>query len=101
MFHTLLALQWTSVAAAVAVALVLAGVLLIPYLLEEIRKGKGELGPLRRLGPRGMVRLGPRAPTGAGDNNPGRVGDPAPGQPDGQANPYSVSARRGAPPIKS
>ena len=53
MFRTLLALQWTSVAAAVTVALVLAGVLLIPYLLEEINKGKGELGPLRRLGPRG------------------------------------------------
>jgi hypothetical protein len=101
MSFTLLALQWTSVAAAVVVAFVLAGVLLIPYLLEEIGKGKAELGPIRRLGPRGTVRLGPPAPTGAGDNNPGRVGDPAPGQPDGQANPYSLSARRDAPPIKS
>src|SRR3974390_3200687 len=100
MFCTLLAIQWTSVAA-IAVALVLAGVLLLPYLLEEIGKGKAELGPLRRLGPRGIMRFGPRTPTGAGDNNPGRVGDPAPGQPDGQANPYSLRARRGAPPIKS
>jgi hypothetical protein len=99
---TLLALQWwPSVAAAVFVALVLAGVLLLPYLFEEIRKGKVELGPLRRLGPRGITRMGPQTPTGAGDNHPGRVGDPAPGQPDGQADPYSLSARRGAPPIKS
>ena len=97
----LLALQWNDLTVGVVVAIALSGFLLIPYLIKEIRDGKAELGPLRRMGPRGTIRLGPVTPTGAGDNNPGRVGDPAPGQPDGQADPYSERARRGAPPIKS
>ena len=89
----------TYLAAAVAV-LVLFGLLLVPYLIKEIRQGKGELGPVRRLGPRGMS-LGAPAPTGAGDNNPGRRGDPAPGMPDGQADPWGPRAQREAPPIRS
>ena len=62
------------------VALALAMALLVPYLIEEIKKGK--------------VELGPRTPTGAGDTHPGRRGDPAPGQPDAQADPYDPRAQR-------
>jgi hypothetical protein len=64
----------------------------VPFLRKEIRDGKGELGPIRRLTRRG-VQPGPVAPTGAGDNNPGRVGDPAPGEPSGQPDPWSERAR--------
>lgn len=85
---------------AAVTVLVMFGILLVPYLIKEIRKGKGELGPVRRLGPRGVV-LGPPAPPGAGDNNPGRLGDPAPGMRDGQSDPYGPRARREGPPIKS
>ena len=80
--------------------LVMFGILLVPYLIKEIRKGKGELGPVRHLGPRGVF-LGPPAPPGAGDNNPGRLGDPAPGMRDGQSDPYGPRARREGPPIRS
>ena len=97
---SLLALQWTDLGAGFVLAVALAVALLVPYLILEIRRGKGELGPLRRL-IHGKVILGPTTPTGAGDNRPGRVGDPAPGQPDGQADPYSPGAQRNAPPIKS
>ncbi len=97
---SMLALEMTTVSWAILIALVLAGALLVPYLIKEIRDGKRELGPMRRLR-RDGVELGPRTPVGAGDNNPGRVGDPAPGQPDGQADPYSERARRHSPPIKS
>ena len=69
------------------ISVALAVGLLVPFLIKEIKKGKRELGP--------------RVPTGAGDVSPGRRGDPAPGQPDAQANPYSSSAQRGAPHIKS
>jgi hypothetical protein len=89
----------TYLGAAVAV-LVLFGVFLVPYLIKEIRQGKGELGPMRHLGPKGVV-LGPPVPPGVGDNNPGRRGDPAPGMPDGQADPWGERARREAPPIRS
>lgn len=71
----------------IVIALALGTALLVPYLIKEIRKGK--------------IELGPRIPTGAGDTHPGRRGDPAPGQPDAQADPYSPSAQRGGPPIKS
>jgi hypothetical protein len=89
----------TYLAAAVAV-LVLFGIFLVPYLIKEIRQGKGELGPMRHLGPNGVI-LGPPVPPGVGDNNPGRRGDPAPGMPDGQADPWGERARREAPPIRS
>ena len=89
----------TYLGAAVAV-LILFGIFLVPYLIKEIRQGKGELVPVRHLGTKGVV-LGPPAPPGAGDNNPGRFGDPAPGMQDGQADPYGSRARREAPPIRS
>jgi hypothetical protein len=65
---------------AVAVVLVLTGLLLVPYLIQEIRKGKRELGP--------------NIPTGTGDALPGKRGNPAPGQPDAQADPYDRRAQR-------
>lgn len=64
----------------ILIAVVLAGALLVPYLMKEIRRGK--------------VELGPSVPTGAGDTHPGHRGDPAPGQPDAQADPYDREARR-------
>jgi len=64
----------------IAIAIILAMTLLVPYLIKEIRKGK--------------VELGPRTPTGAGDTHPGRRGDPAPGQPEAQADPYTPRAQR-------
>ena len=100
MFTSLLALQWTEISLGILIAIALAAILWIPYLIKEIRDGKRELGPLRRLG-RGKVTLGPQTPSGAGDNNPGRGGDPAPGQPDAQADPYGARAQRKAPPVKS
>lgn len=53
--------------------------LLVPYLVQEIEKGKA-----RRRG----------RPIGAGDPRPGTVSNPAPGQPDGQPDPYTARARR-------
>jgi hypothetical protein len=97
---SLLALQWTDLGVGIVLAVALAAVLLLPYLIYEIRRGKGELGPLRRL-VHGRVILGPTTPTGAGENTPGRRGDPAPGQPDAQADPYDAHAQRNAPPVKS
>jgi hypothetical protein len=97
---SLLAFQWTDLGFGISLAVALAVVLLVPYLIYEIRRGKRELGPLRRL-VQGKIILGPTTPTGAGDNAPGRRGDPAPGQPDAQADPYSARAQRNAPPVKS
>src|SRR3954464_9965788 len=97
---TVLAIGTGTYVAAAAAVIVLFGILLVPYLMKEIRQGKGELGPVRHPGPKG-VTLGPPAPTGAGDNNPGRLGDPAPGMPDGQADPWGERARREAPPARS
>jgi hypothetical protein len=71
----------------ILLALALVAALLVPYLIEEIGRGK--------------VELGPRTPTGASDVTPGTVNDPAPGQPDGQADPYDDRAQRHAPPIRS
>ena len=76
----LIAWEYPGIGAAVAIVLVLAIALLVPYLLKEIRRGK--------------VSLGPRFPDGAGDTHPGRRGDPAPGQPDGQSDPYDSRAQR-------
>jgi len=53
--------------------------LLVPYLVQEIEKGKA-----RRRG----------RPVGQGDPHSGTSGNPAPGQPDGQPDPYSARARR-------
>jgi hypothetical protein len=74
--------------------------LLLPYLVKEIRDGKRDQGPLRRVR-RGGVSPGPDTPSGTGDLNPGRVGDPAPGEPSGQPDPYGRRAQRDAPAIKS
>jgi hypothetical protein len=100
MLVSLIALQWTYLSTAILVAVALATFLLVPYLIEEIRRGKKDLGPLRKFS-HGTVVLGPESPSGAGDNQPGRRGDPAPGQPDAQADPYDAQAQRNAPPIKS
>ena len=75
----LLTLQLSGLSWGLLIVAVLAGALLVPYLIKEIRRGK--------------VELGPRVPTGAGDTHPGRRGNPAPGQPDGQADPYDATAR--------
>jgi hypothetical protein len=99
MFSLLVALQWTEVSSGILVAIVLM-VLLVPYLIKEIRTGKGQLPRLRKLW-RGKVILGPPSPSGAGDNHPGTSGDPAPGQLDAQADPYGARAQRNAPPVQS
>src|SRR5438067_8165944 len=52
---------------ALIIAIALFAGLLIPYLVEEIHRGK--------------IELGPRFPPGAGDIRPGYRGNPAPGQP--------------------
>ena len=65
---------------AIVIALALAAALLVPYLYEEIKRGK--------------VDLGPRLPNGASEPHPGRRGDPAPGHPDAQADPYDTRASR-------
>jgi hypothetical protein len=85
---------------AILIALGLAALFGVPYLMKEIRDGKREFGPLRRLG-RTRITEGPATPTGASDTNPGRRGDPAPGQPDAQADPYDARAQRNSPPVKS
>src|SRR4029453_10638303 len=54
----------------IVIALGLALVLLVPFLIKEIRDGKRELGPLRRFGRHG-VTLGPTTPTGTGDTTVG------------------------------
>lgn len=94
-----MSLEYTTLGA-IAIAVALVATVLVPFLIKEIRDGKAELGPLRRLG-RGRVTLGPPTPSGAGDNNPGRRGDPAPGQPDGQPDPYGARAQRHGSPIRS
>lgn len=62
----------------IVIALVFAAVLLVPYLVREIGKGKRQLRP--------------GTPDGAGDVTPGTRNNPAPGQPDAQADPYSAQA---------
>ena len=100
MSMSLYAFQWNGLSIGIVIALSLAAIFWIPYLIKEIRDGKGELGPMRMFR-RGKVVLGPSTPVGAGDNHPGKRGDPAPGQPDGQADPYSERAQRSGPPIQS
>jgi hypothetical protein len=98
---SIFAVEWSYIAIAGVLAVALVGVLLVPFLIKEIRDGKRDLGRMRRWGPQGTVRFGPETPTGAGDNKPGRVGNPAPGMPDAQADPYSELAQRHAPPTRS
>ena len=64
---------------AIAITTIVALLLLVPYLIQEIEKGKA-----RR----------PGKPVGASDTRTGTVSNPAPGQPDGQPDPYSARARR-------
>jgi hypothetical protein len=52
---------------ALVIAIALFAGLLVPFLVEEIRRGK--------------IELGPQIPTGAGDTHPGYRGNPTPGQP--------------------
>ena len=66
--------------AGIVIAIGLALALLVPYLLEEIKKGK--------------VSLGPNIPDGTGDAYAGRRGDPAPCHPEAQADPYDEEASR-------
>lgn len=63
----------------ILIALVLAGALLVPFLL---RVGKAQ------------TRLKPGTPVGAGDVTPGSRDDPAPDMPDAQADPWSPRAHR-------
>jgi hypothetical protein len=74
--------------------------ILIPFLYNEIRKGKVELGPELKETSHG-VEFGAVTPTGSGDNHAGSRANPAPGQPDAQADPYDRQAQHGAPNIKS
>jgi hypothetical protein len=77
----LFSLQYsTGLILGIAVAVLLAVGLLVPYLIQEIRRGK--------------VELGPQIPTGTGEPRAGRRGDPAPGHPEAQADPYDPDARR-------
>jgi len=71
----------------IVVVIVLMAGLLVPFLYKEIRRGKADLGP--------------RQPLGVGEPRVGTTANPAPGQPDGKPDPYSDSAQRQAPHIKS
>ena len=103
---TLVALQLvqavlnTDLALGLVIAIIVASLLLGPYLYKEIRRGKVELGPQIKDTNHG-VEFGAITPTGAGDNHPGTIRNPAPGQPDGQEDPYGPEAQHNAPPIKS
>jgi hypothetical protein len=70
----------TTIVWGVIIACVLVAALLVPYLIQEIERGKAQ----KRA----------NSPVGAGDARPGTIGNPAPGQPDGQADPYTARARR-------
>jgi len=72
-----------SLAWGIVIALILAAVILTPFLIREIGKGKRQLTP--------------RTPIGAGDASPGRPDNPAPGMPDAQADPYGARAHRDQP----
>jgi hypothetical protein len=64
----------------IVVALVLAAAVLVPYLVNEIRRGKKEASP--------------RLPTGTSEPHPGTRANPAPGHPEAQADPYDTRAQR-------
>src|SRR5215510_560828 len=67
------ALQNVGLWLGVVITVALVAALLVPYLFEEIRRGK--------------IELGPRLPTGAGDVHPGYRRNPTPGVPTPQAPP--------------
>jgi hypothetical protein len=56
----------TSLWVALMIAIALFAGVLLPYLIEEIKRGK--------------MQLGPRTPVGAGDTQPGYRANPTPGQ---------------------
>ena len=67
----------------IAIAVVLAIGILVPFLFREIGKGKRQITP--------------GTPIGAGDARPGTRTDPAPHMRDAQADPYSPRAHRDHP----
>ena len=71
------ALQDVGLWLAVVITVGLLAALLVPYLIEEISRGK--------------IELGPRLPTGAGDIHPGNRGNPTPGVPAPQAPPRDAT----------
>src|SRR5262249_56350503 len=74
----LFALQEAQLWLGLIIAAALLAGLLVPFVFEEIRRGK--------------VEFGPRIPTGAGDIQPGYRGNPSPGHPDTKAGPHDTDA---------
>lgn len=72
-----------SLAWGIVISLILAAVILTPFLIREIAKGKRQITP--------------GTPIGAGDATPGSRGNPAPGMPDAQADPYGAQAHADHP----
>jgi len=72
-----------SIVCGIAIALVLAIGILVPFLFREIGKGKRQIKP--------------GTPIGAGDARPGTERQPAPHMRDAQADPYSARAHRDHP----
>ena len=70
---SLFAFQGAGLWLAILITVGLFAALLVPYLFEEIKRGK--------------IELGPRLPTGAGDIHPGNRRNPTPGVPPPQAPP--------------
>jgi hypothetical protein len=70
----------SAVALGTLIAIVLAALLLAPYLVKEIRRGKANVGARQPLGP--------------GDTHPGTRANPAPGHIEGRIDPYDEQARR-------
>jgi hypothetical protein len=80
MLLALFSLPGSTIGWGIAVAIVLAVAVLLPYLYKEIRRGKADLSP--------------RLPTGTAEPRPGRRGNPAPGHIEGDIDPYSPRATR-------
>jgi len=67
----------------IIISLILAAVILTPFLIRDIGKGQRQSRP--------------GTPSGADETRPGDVSNPAPGRPDAQADPYSPRAHRDQP----
>jgi hypothetical protein len=67
----------TSLLSGLIIALALFCGLLVPYLVEEIKRGKNEVGP--------------RNPIGAADTRPGYRGNPEPGHPMARVRPEGAT----------